>query len=444
MFSANGAPAQGAVVVSWDAFTTAAGNSVAAGTTAVTLGANGTLSIALTPNAGSLPTGSYYTAVFHLSDGTTSRQYWVIPATTGGATVKLAAVETSVLPASVAVQTVSKSYVDAAIARVSGTAAAGAGGSTGTYVLKTGDTMTGALLLPSDPVSALQAADKNYVDTAVAQVGSGGATKVSTVPTAAQTVAQPANSQLEVNRLNGVLDATGFLTGNGSNGIGNALGTPECATAKTCSVEVSSTYPGGEPIPGTQLVTGDRVLDHRGGGDTEVFSNPLNPTSNTYGGSTLVQFSTTSATDTQAARPGLVSSNSYVQTLQQIAPAGGVNQFPASHEHVPYGKSNYGVLQLNGTYNTEGQHVQFNNDVSCYSVGDCLAGGQFITSSGGYRDEADEGTHPFDLQISEDPNVFSGVCGSGCTTGSTAVVMSSMVNGGTQGEGRFLIDKNPR
>ncbi len=81
--------------------------------------------------------------------------------------------------------------------------------------------------------------------------------------------------------------------------------------------------------------------------------------------------------------------------------------------------------------------------VNCFSVGDCLAGGQFITSAGGYRDEADEGTHPFDLQVREDGRVFQGTCGSGCTTGSTKLLVNATDGNGTQGDGRFLIDKNP-
>ncbi len=52
------------------------------------------------------------------------------------------------------------------------------------YVQKSGDTMTGALTLPGDPVSALQAATKNYVDTSAAAVGGGLSQKVSTVPAA--------------------------------------------------------------------------------------------------------------------------------------------------------------------------------------------------------------------------------------------------------------------
>ncbi len=57
--------------------------------------------------------------------------------------------------------------------------------------------------------------------------------------------------------------------------------------------------------------------------------------------------------------------------------------------------------------------------INCYGVGDCLIGSQFLTASGGFRDEADEGTHPFDLQIREDSLVFQGTCSRGCTPGST-------------------------
>ena len=41
VYSANGSPAQGTVVVSWNAFTTSAGKAVAAGQTSAVLGAGG-------------------------------------------------------------------------------------------------------------------------------------------------------------------------------------------------------------------------------------------------------------------------------------------------------------------------------------------------------------------------------------------------------------------
>ena len=438
VYSANGAPAQGTIVVSWSAFTTAAGAAVAAGQTSATLGSNGALSIALAPNAGATPSGSYYTAIFHLSDGTTSRQYWVIPA--GGGPVKLASIENQVLPTSVAVQTVSKSYVDQAIAAAVSTGVAPGATSNTAYVQKSGDTMTGPLLLPGDPVSPLQAADKHYVDVNIAALGGGSATVVSKLPSATQTVVQPVGTQLEVNSLNGVLDATGWLSGGGNNGIGNALASPNCTSG--CEVVVSPSYPGGDGLPGGSLPSGTRIVDDRGGSSVEVSENPLPASGPALMAKSLTQVTTRSAQQAYATRPS-VGANSMVLSLTQSAPAGGSNQFPSDVENVPYSKSNYSVLQMLGNYNTQGQHVQAGNVVNCYAVGDCLAGGQFITTSGGFRDEADEGTHPFDLQIAEDANVFQGTCASGCTKGSTNLSVTPVSAFGTQGDGRFLMDKNP-
>ena len=170
VYSANGTPASGTVLVSWSSFTTAGGQTVPAGSTSATIGAGGQLTIALAPNAGATPMGSYYTAVFHLSDGTTSREYWVVPVTVpGGGPATLAAIKNQVLPISVAMQTVSKQYVDDAIAA----AATGFPLDSSPYVQKTGDTMTGPLVLPADPVSPNQAADKNYVDENVAATAAG-------------------------------------------------------------------------------------------------------------------------------------------------------------------------------------------------------------------------------------------------------------------------------
>ena len=198
IYRADGTAASGTVLISWPAFTLATGAVVPAGSTSVTLGAGGALSVNLVPNAGSTPMGSYYTVVYHLDDGSVTREYWVIPATT--VPVHLAAIRNTVLPASVAMQTVSKNYVDTAIA------AAALGhplDSTEPYVLKTGDTMTGPLVLPGDPVTPLQASDKNYVDEQTAGLQAGLGQKVSTNPQASQQVAQPAGTQLAVNNLNG-------------------------------------------------------------------------------------------------------------------------------------------------------------------------------------------------------------------------------------------------
>jgi hypothetical protein len=195
VYSANGTPATGTVLVNWSSFTTMGGQTVPAGSTSVTIGAGGQLTIVLAPNAGATPMGSYYTAIFHLNDGTTSRQYWVVPVKVPGAgTANLAEIENQVLPVSVAMQTVSKQYVDDSIAA----AVTGTPLDTSPYVMKAGDTMTGPLVLPADPVSANQAADKNYVDENIAATAAGLGQKVSLLPTANQTVAQPSGTSFSV------------------------------------------------------------------------------------------------------------------------------------------------------------------------------------------------------------------------------------------------------
>ncbi len=438
VYSANGSPAQGTVVVSWGAFTTSTGKAVAAGQTSASLGPNGALSLALAPNVGATPIGTYYTAVMHLSDGTTSRQYWVVPVSPSP--VALAGIQNSVLPTSVAMQTVSKAYVDQAIAAAVTTGVAPGAVTSSAYVQKTGDTMTGPLVLAGDPVSSLQAADKHYVDVNVAALGGGSATKVSTLPSATQTVVQPAGTELEVNTLDGVLDAAGWLTGNGNNGIGNALGSTNCTSG--CAVSVSQNYPGIDGLPEAGLPPGTHLVDHRGGADVEVQQDPLPAQGTTSVGKTVIQVTTRTAQQVHATRPS-TGSNSIVMSLSHNALTGGSNQFPGDVEAVPYNKSNYGILEMKGNYNTQGQHVQMGTVVNCFAVGDCLAGGQFITSSGGYRDEADEGAHPFDLQVVEDTQVFQGTCGTGCTSGSTSLMVNATVHAGTQGDGRYLIDKNP-
>src|ERR1700739_4257553 len=62
VYRGDGTPANGTVIVSWTAFTTALGQAVRSGTASATI-TNGALSVALVPNAGSTPMGTYYTAV---------------------------------------------------------------------------------------------------------------------------------------------------------------------------------------------------------------------------------------------------------------------------------------------------------------------------------------------------------------------------------------------
>ena len=155
VYLANGSPGSGTLQLSWPAFTTASNQTIAAGKIATTIGADGFASVNLAPNLGSSPAGLYYTAIYHMSDGTTSTEYWVIPA---AAQASIAQVRSQVMPAAQAVQAVSKAYVDQAIQSV-------AQGN----LTSTGGQLTGPLYLTGDPTQSLQAADKHYVDSSLAQ-----------------------------------------------------------------------------------------------------------------------------------------------------------------------------------------------------------------------------------------------------------------------------------
>ena len=75
VYQANGQPGSGTLQVSWPAFTTANNQAVAAGRANLSIGADGYVIVNLAPNQGATPAGLYYTAVYHLSDGTTSTEY---------------------------------------------------------------------------------------------------------------------------------------------------------------------------------------------------------------------------------------------------------------------------------------------------------------------------------------------------------------------------------
>jgi len=204
VYRADGTPAGGTLLISWPAFTTASGQAIVAGTNSVALGTGGALSVQLVPNSGATPSGTFYTVVYQLDDGTVKTEYWAVPTTspatiatvrttpgTSGHPSQLATeqfVNTALagkandsavvhlngnetisgakqfavapsLPAPVlATDAVNKAYVDSSVT----------GSGSGSFVSKAGDTMTGPLTLPGNPVAPNQAANKNYVDLGLA------------------------------------------------------------------------------------------------------------------------------------------------------------------------------------------------------------------------------------------------------------------------------------
>jgi hypothetical protein len=169
----------------------------------VTLGTNGALNVALTPNANATPANTYYTVVYQLQPSEVRTEYWVVPTsspatlaevrTTPGsgtaaqpvsmqyvntelaakandnAVVHLAGTETVTGTKSFAVppnvptpvntgDVANKSYVDSSVANVG----------SGNYLPTAGGVMTGTLTLSGSPTAPLQAADKQYVDSNIA------------------------------------------------------------------------------------------------------------------------------------------------------------------------------------------------------------------------------------------------------------------------------------
>ena len=151
VYLANGQAGAGTLDVSWPAFTTANNQAITAGRTMVTIAPDGFMTVNLAPNLGATPAGLYYTAIYHMSDGATSTEYWVVPA---AAQASLGQVRAQLMPAAQAVQAVSKAYVDQSIAELAQSLLTASGG-----------TLSGPLYLNGDPTQALQAADKHYVDT---------------------------------------------------------------------------------------------------------------------------------------------------------------------------------------------------------------------------------------------------------------------------------------
>jgi len=76
VYQADGSPAQGTLLISWPEFTTVGGVAVAPGTTSATLGAGGSLSVALVPSQGATPVNTVYTVVYQLSEARWSDSGW--------------------------------------------------------------------------------------------------------------------------------------------------------------------------------------------------------------------------------------------------------------------------------------------------------------------------------------------------------------------------------
>jgi hypothetical protein len=73
VYRGDGTPAQGTLVISWPAFTSAENKAVAAGSMSVAIGSGGAVTLALVPNEGGDPANTYYKVVYKLNEAVASR-----------------------------------------------------------------------------------------------------------------------------------------------------------------------------------------------------------------------------------------------------------------------------------------------------------------------------------------------------------------------------------
>ncbi len=149
VYYANGSKAQGKLLISWPAFTTATQGVVAAGSLSVTLGPNGYFNASLAPTTGSTPPGVYYTVVYQLGDGTNKQEYWGVPATDN---TTISAVRAKLVPTTTAAQFLTRDLADSVYVHVNDSQTIGG--------VKT---FTTSPVAP-DPQKPTDVANKEYVD----------------------------------------------------------------------------------------------------------------------------------------------------------------------------------------------------------------------------------------------------------------------------------------
>ncbi len=429
IYHADGTYASGTVLVTWPAFSTANGDAIPAGNLTTQIGANGSIFLNLTPNFGATPAGTYYTAVYHLDDGTVSTEYWVVPAVTQ---TTITAMRSEVMPASVAVQMVSQAYISNLISN---------------YLPVRGGSMQGALLLNADPQSALQAATKEYVDSNVQGIASSLSQKVATTPTTTQGVNQPAGTTLMVNNLNRILTASQYQAGAGNNGIANAVA--QGCTGTGCTIMADPGYAQTEQsiydtsggTIGLPWPTNTSLWDYRGGTNSLSSHDPTSPWAS-QGLQLNTDFDIPSSAFNAPGRgaSGVVGGiqnnlNLYTGTNNTQNTLGGIPMVGG------YGAIENGVGNYVNRYDS-GQTFNQWNSLSCHGTGDCISRFTQVSVDGGVNRRDDEGTHLEDANITEDASVFTGTINAAVSAGATTIPTSCTYGCGSQGQDRLLIDTN--
>lgn len=440
VYHADGTTATGTILVTWQAFVTANGKTVAAGNITANIGPGGQVNLNLAPNVGATPAGSYYTAVYHLDDGMVSKEYWSVP---NIPTTTVAAIRSLVMPASVAMQTVSTTQINSLL---------------GSYLPLNGGTLRGALQLQADPATAMQAATKNYVDSSVAPIASEVTSVISSTPKATQAVQQPVGSNLAVNIFQGSYYASQFQTGSLNNGISNLMNGTNCSVNSPnglsgCTVYVDPTYKNSENPQGYgAYIFGNNAQnlpwrmdshthDVRNGVTADYYENPFSVVPQQTAGQVIATDYTLDYQNWPTYQ-GNEASSEYLMTTDY---AGGYNFDNYFGEGQPqyFFKTYYSNLSMATTNYTSGQQEAIENVVNCHGTGDCLAMTTLLTCDGGMNTANDEGCHGGDFQITEDPVVYKGIMKAAVAVGASLVSTNGTAGQGTEGQDRQLLDTNP-
>lgn len=242
IYRANGDPAAGRLVISWPAFTTRDNRPVAAGELTVTLGAGGALSVQLAPNEGAQPAGSYYKVVYKLADGATASEYWVVPV---ASPALVGAIRATVVPTTVAAQLVTRQYVDNIVSGNDTSVVHRAGAETITGL----KTFSASPAVPA-PAAAGDAANKSYVDTAVAAAYPA---RVCTRYAGANAGAKIAACIADLPATGGFADACGF---EGAGAIATTINVTRKTTLRLCGTQLVATVTPAFAVSADLLVEG--------------------------------------------------------------------------------------------------------------------------------------------------------------------------------------------
>ncbi len=427
IYHADGTYASGTLLITWPAFATSTGQAIPAGNLTAQIGVNGAVSLSLTPNIGATPAGTYYSVIYHLDDGTVSKEYWVVPNATQ---TTITAMRSEVMPASIAIQMASQTYVNNLL--------------TG-YLPISGGSLQGALLLNADPQAALQAATKEYVDSNVQTIASALSQKVANAPTGSQLIAQPSGTTLAINDLNNFYVASQYQTpaGTGNNGIANAIAAGCSGTGCTivadpgyATTEFPASYYNGMDWP-----TNTSVWDYRAGTNSLFSHDPLSPVSE-QGFKLTTNFDVSQYTVNNCCGGRNGTPGGFTNTFTEYT---GTNNTQNTFGGIPmvggYGAIRPGMGNTVTRYDS-GQTFGEWQQLNCHGTGDCIGHYEQLVADGGINRADDEGVHFADDGASEDPVVFTGTISSAATTGATTLTVACTIGCTTQGQDRLLLDTN--